>query len=1058
MNVSERNGGQTGGQNYKITAAKIDFFLYKYTNPSLNQTHMNQTNAAKVEDAASDVASDEDAARQTSIISDILQEINNYASQSDARAEIELELRYAIDPRRYPRAYAPREEAVIQLAKDLIKQANKDKLDSQIEQSVNFIIETNQNSNSNQNANSNASQNAAKASKIRKMLFIDGQQTESSYYLKNKLITPLTVKPNQANAIDIPYKIHISSEETISNAAFNVQLATTARIKLRYSIEVLPASWRLDITLVRTVVLPGSIQELKDAKQRMLFPLSIVRFGEDAPWREATGIEFELEFIGDRTRISMADLIYADKFFETHPMSHHGGQTNSQTNPQSDAETNSQTDMQYSDLLRRIAQIIKPYFANKANLTLKQLSNQVIELDKNTYNRDVQGHLGDYYVTDKVDGKRAMILLDYDNDIFCAISDVIVTLNPKASRNEKHGEKHGVYLADSEEYQGTYYIFDVLMYASVNICKQSFSNRLDHVNDVLECGPALFKSKPFTRLNAVSPAIIRDQIIALRSEKAPYETDGAIFTPANDNYTDMVVYKYKPIDKLSVDFLVKRCPKKLLGIKPYICGQDETVYLLFCGVAKLVYDKLCLRSIDYYNDIFGFDIREKLKENHYAPIQFEPSDYKHAYIYIAKNKAALAASAGPDLDNQVCEFVIRPATDAAKFLAWKLIRIRHDRQVDIRSGTYFGNNYAVAESLWFNSQNPLNIEDELLREASAQANTQASAQINMREDTQKPEDKAEDKTVNYFQKHESEEHRAQRNFNSFVKSQVFSENAGTKYVLDMASGKGQDLNRYAQFNMGSGCILFTEVDRTAIMELINRKHQYARARDDKRKDQNNYKNANQHASKVSHNADHGGMRVYIARLDYNEDYKINIRRVEETENNIPSQGFDLIMCNLAFHYFLGSKKHIDNILHFIDYYLRPGGRFIFSGFDGQKIMNLLDGRDKWEAGQGRFSIVRRYESEILQQYGQIIGVMLPFSDTQYYDEYLINIKFLEREFAKRKITLESNKSFSEFGNGPKLDATDLEYVSLYHYYTFVKKEVSAKYKTAGKKFTIHHVK
>ena len=56
---------------------------------------------------------------------------------------------------------------------------------------------------------------------------------------------------------------------------------------------------------------------------------------------------------------------------------------------------------------------------------------------------------------------------------------------------------------------------------------------------------------------------------------------------------------------------------------------------------------------------------------------------------------------------------------------------------------------------------------------------------------------------------------------------------------------------------------------------------------------------------------------------------------------IPGNGVDLIVCNFAFHYFISDKKSLLNVIKFVNYYLKAGGRFIFTAFDGKSIINLM---------------------------------------------------------------------------------------------------------------------
>ena len=58
------------------------------------------------------------------------------------------------------------------------------------------------------------------------------------------------------------------------------------------------------------------------------------------------------------------------------------------------------------------------------------------------------------------------------------------------------------------------------------------------------------------------------------------------------------------------------------------------------------------------------------------------------------------------------------------------------------------------------------------------------------------------------------------------------------------------------------------------------------------------------------------------------------------------------------------------------------------------------------------SIKKIYSSETLEVCGQKIGVLLPFSNGEYYEEYLVNTKTIIREFKDNGFQLIENTSIS----------------------------------------------
>jgi SAM-dependent methyltransferase len=611
----------------------------------------------------------------------------------------------------------------------------------------------------------------------------------------------------------------------------------------------------------------------------------------------------------------------------------------------------------YQEIIYEISKYLKPHMSNKFKdeYGMKQLTNQVIELNKIIYLNELRDKITDYYITDKIDGKRTILYLSPSKNY--GISDKLETLTIENKFND-------ICILDTEAYNGNYYIFDVMVFEGKSLVKEPFKERMKYFDKFTDID--IIKNKPFVKLNNN----FKSQIKEFKKKEAKYETDGVILTPNEGSYDSMKVYKYKPLDHLTVDFLIKKCPDKLLPEKNI---NSKNTYLLFCGISKRVFYKLRMNLIKFYVDIFPNININNLPQ--YFPIQFEPSSKKDAYYYY-DNKNDLN-----DLDGEVGEFLFNIKTSK-----WELKRLREDRKIEVERGNYFGNNYKIAELTWISYENPLVIE----------------------------EDEPNDET--YFQEHNNQLQKASRSYNSFVKSELFKKFKGTKYVIDLASGKGQDLFRYSQFNMEN--VLFLEIDKIALMELISRKHSFA---EDK-----NFKN---------------NMNILIQNVDLLDTYEENINKIS---NVYKDKKTDLIICNFAFHYLLKNKKSLKNICELVNFYLKKNGKFMFTSFDGEKIINLLnENNGEWTVkvnNQIKYSIKKKFTGNKMEEIGQKVEVLLPFSNKLYYEEFIVNIETICEEFEKYGIVLETNESFSKYVNSYKgfLDFNDRKYVNLYHYYIFTK--------------------
>lgn len=871
------------------------------------------------------------------------------------KSTLELELRFIIDSRKKVDVYSKtyHTDETIQIAKRLIAKYGKNP--ATVEQSINFIA----------------------GDKIKQMVFIRGEQQKDKqqFYRKTRLIEPMFFVHNSLPA----YRLNVSYETPIDE--FSLKEATIARIRLRYCITI--DNWRLDITLIKNVESFSNPAILKSSKTAMLFDIEINNFVDKAPWKLADAIEFELEYIGDPADINLSMLKIGNELFDGVIEGDLSDVSSSSKDGTSSKDNINNTNSEYQSLIYQVAKFIKPKQADRfrKEFGMKQLSNQVIELDLNSYLKELANSITEYYMTDKIDGKRAICYLT-DSGSF-ALSDSSESLPIKSLHT---------YIFDTEFYKDKYYIFDIMVWEDETITRKPFSERLKLFEKAIKLSP-MFKLKPFIKLDED----YTKQITAFKKEKKPYEVDGIILTPESGQYETMRVYKYKPTEHLTVDFLIKKCPSKLLGVKPYIPKTNApNVYLLFCGIKKSVYMKLRLRLIKV-DELFPSLDYKNLPQ--YFPVQFQPSDTTYAYLFWSDN---------PDLDGEVGEFSCRGAVekdedtkdvdvkDLNKISScqWHLHRIREDRRVEVQRGNYFGNNYKIAELVWMSYKKPLVIEN------------------------------LSQEDLSYFQEHDNQLQKASRNFNSYVKATILEQFRNTEWVMDIASGKGQDLFRYGKNEVKN--LVCVEIDQLALMELIARKHDF------------------------SNQNDRGSMNVQVHQLDINEDYKHNVERLSSI--NIPRDGVDLIVCNFAFHYFLANRKSLTNVVNFINSYLKPGGRFIFTSFDGKAIIQLLnENSGEWTVKVGneiQYSIRKQYSTNFLDLIGQKIEVLLPFSKMQYYQEYLVNIDYVASEFEKHGIILETDEGFEEYLSNYKkinarnfstMTANDKKYVSCYHYYCFYKK-------------------
>jgi SAM-dependent methyltransferase len=282
--------------------------------------------------------------------------------------------------------------------------------------------------------------------------------------------------------------------------------------------------------------------------------------------------------------------------------------------------------------------------------------------------------------------------------------------------------------------------------------------------------------------------------------------------------------------------------------------------------------------------------------------------------------------------------------------------------------------------------------------------------------------------ISYFKK-SSTEYVALRKFNNYVKLQIiktYSKIIDSAWVVDLASGNGQDLLKYT--NIGFKNILMIDNDHNALSEIINRKYKYITS---------NVNSSNETYSKI-----------FIQHLNLLDNHKQNLDIIY---SNIHINDIQFIVCNFALHYIIPNKSKIINFVNMIHKLLAPGGIFIFTTFDGNKIFNLLKDKTEWNKYNSNnkllYSIKKKYDDSIFTGINQKIDVLLPFTDGNYYTENLINLDELNTQFLKKKIqSIETDcfdKYLSKFNKDKshfykQITNDDKEYIYLYHYYVYQK--------------------
>lgn len=798
--------------------------------------------------------------------------------------------------------------------------------------------------------------------------------------LKKSLNKPLLFKSNVENILSI--SLHVNKEQSLNKLPNNLNMdLIILKLRISFTIKELP-NWRYDLDLIKELK-PDS-NNIQEYKNKLLFSINIDNFLNKLPYNFVDKLSLEIEYIGDKNELNYTNI--QDPINYLYNI----------------ITPNYKYKIVYQNHIYKIAtHIIKnKYLLNqfKTKSGFKRLSNNVLELNKNLYYTNVLPNITNYYLTDKIDGQRCMLYCSFVNDginikllsnNLYNIIDTNIVLNEELLEPDIILDCEFIYNKDIvdnnlELKDLDIFVFDIILYNKKNISKLPFEQRIKLVDDVNEFLSKynLGKFKTFIKLTENYKQEIIDFYKSTKKEK--YETDGLIFTPnssvinenkkyINQDYINMLAYKWKPEDKITIDFYIAKSLSK-----------NKKEYILCSGINTNDYNKLQIELIDNYYKI----IPKKYHSSNYFPIPFTPSMNPLVYIYHHINN--------DDLTGKIGEFLYNKKENK-----WVLERIRTDRDIEVERGEYFGNAFKYAELNWLNIKNPLTIEDLIV-----------------------------DKKTGYFSAKSDEKYTAQRYFNSFVKTKIIEsvvdnnliDKSSKDWVIDLASGKGQDLARLVDMGFKNG--LFVDNDVNALFSLIDRKHNL------KLKTENS-------------------MNIYVKEVDLTTPYT----KIIKDFSDIPLNSADIILCNFAIHYLADNEKNIKNIILLVYKLLKENGRFIFTCFNGEKVFNLLKDVEQWNIRENnilKYSIKKEYKSKVFTNNGQKIGVLLPFSDNEYYDEYLVNLNYLFNISEKQGLQLELSNSFSTMLDRFKdenrktynlLNDNDKEFVSLYQYNILKKTKV-----------------
>jgi hypothetical protein len=490
-------------------------------------------------------------------------------------------------------------------------------------------------------------------------------------------------------------------------------------------------------------------------------------------------------------------------------------------------------------------------------------------------------------------------------------------------------------ILDCEKIDAHYYIFDIITNHNTNYFKR------------LECAAELIK--PFKNM-FVKPALIAtsENIKKIYSLKRKYEIDGLIFNEIEAEYFAANIYKWKPAEMITFDFLILAYPPNL----PPFVARDKTLYILICGCARDKYNfkfppgyQKILNDNNISDSVSDSTNQKNQNQKKYIPVPFATPAAPYCYIYYGEE----------GLNRTVGEFLYTGE--------WQYIKRRPDKEALINKGVY-GNDYFVILEQFLDLSNPVDLSLLLSYKKGA----------------------------GYFEKEKSDEYKNMIRYNSFVKYRHMLNLVGSKTVLDIGSGKGQDLAIFNSLNIRR--LICVEPDGEAITELQRRYLDIKGAY---------YLPARTIQKPMELKAVHSG---FNSVCELNSQNELNM--------------VDAINCNFALHYFLEKKEDYITFAAFCS----KAKIITLTFLDSEVLDKFLPYKTE------KYNIEKKDNKYFIKHH---------FADIAY-PENIIDTNFLIECFKKNKYEILCRDSFKrhyEIYEG-KISEEDLLYSSFYQYISFIK--------------------
>lgn len=638
---------------------------------------------------------------------------------------------------------------------------------------------------------------------------------------------------------------------------------------------------------------------------------------------------------------------------------------------------------------------------------------------------------GNYAIVDKADGLRTVLYIDKHGNVYSMNQPYINFLPIEMKCNNTFLYNS---LLDSEYVSSlkTYFCFDIMIFNGKDVRSEPFEDRhkllIKFDNKDVKWTSEHNKQLKVKKYE-INYTNFYKSCRKVYYRKYPYYLDGIIFTPLKGDYQSSSL-KWKPLNDLTIDLIARirrsykennktylivdlftvmprgqiykeklRFPKNYEEYFPYI---DKTFYVVpfpfmpeydnkySYAVLEVIEKKKEDNSISYTgNESIEGDLSPIY---YYKYIESNDDEDKHRGSFVDDNTQSVSIKQKkkvkwiPIMDNTVIEFnydVSSSEKNPAK--KWIPYRFRRDGTIQYWNDLYHnaldnkkligGPNSAIrANRIWEMYFNPIT-KDMIFGLTSLPKLYYVQNNI----------DRQNTLSMVFF--------------HSFVKKSLYDKyfyyKNNTETLLELSAGDGSDCSN----------IIVQKPKYVLMVDIVETSLQ--RAAINFKRFQNKHRLFN--------------TKFDTLALDLRED---NIKKIAPYPKKIGFQKFDVVSIQFSFHYMMQSEQSFNNLFDVIKTYIKPGGFYFMSCFDGATVYKMLkEQREKVitvenEPSKILFKIEKMYPDNIplenLDMFGMPINVFIYSIGSHI--EYLVDFKKVVKYFKNNGFDLVDTKMFETMEN------------------------------------------